>query len=220
RAEADQAQKIALGHTIARPCVGHYAPRDQPGDLAHEHAPARATQPNRGLLVVETRLFVASVQKLSFVVVDQLDGPVHGIPIHVHVENRQKDRNAHDSFFHVERLIGFDHLHHVPLGRGQDVTLTARPRTNRIAEKGDDPDRDDPHNYAERPPEPPDHQCENPRRCDEWPSLGRDPHSRSVPVIRRYASRYRSLVAWTTSAGSGGGGASPFHLPCCFRSAR
>src|ERR1041385_3139535 len=35
--------------------------------------------------------------------------------------------------------------------------------------------------------------------------------SNGLPVINRYASRYRSLVALTTSGGRGGGGAFPSH---------
>jgi len=61
------------------------------------------------------------------------------------------------------------------------------------------------------------------RRCDEGPSLRRDAHQRtssSRPVIRRYASRYRRLVAFTTSSERGGGGASPFHWPASFTPAR
>src|SRR5881628_1212354 len=63
---------------------------------------------------------------------------------------------------------------------------------------------------------------QHPPGKDEGPPFGGEPHpsSRGRPVIRLYASKYRSLVACTTSRGSGGGGALPSHWPSCFRPAR
>src|SRR2546426_6636793 len=42
--------------TVAGRAVGDDAPRDEPRDLAHEQRAARAAQPDRRLLVVETGL--------------------------------------------------------------------------------------------------------------------------------------------------------------------
>src|SRR3989442_6233890 len=53
--------------------VGDDAPRDEAGDLAHEQGPARATQPDRRLLVVETRLVGRGVQEPTGIVAHQLD---------------------------------------------------------------------------------------------------------------------------------------------------
>src|SRR5690606_11825077 len=57
----------------------------------------------------------------------------------------------------------------------------------------------------------------NKGRSDEGSSLGCDAHQvlsgSSCPVRRRYASRYRVVVACTTSGGRDGAGASPFQRP-------
>ena len=66
-------------------------------------------------------------------------------------------------------------------------------------------------------------QHERPAGNDEGPTLRSHTHhsvARALPVIRRNASRYRWLVACTTSGGNGGGGALPSHFRCCFNPAR
>jgi len=129
------------------------------------------------------------VEKLASVVVHQIDRAIDRIAVHVDVEHGQKNRNPDRPFLYIHGLVGFDHVDDVTFGGGHYVALTAWSRPYGIAKEGHDPDRENGQNDGQRPPQQCGSERQDPGPCDEWPSFARYPHSNSVPVMRRYASR-------------------------------
>src|SRR5690242_1812809 len=170
------------------------------------------------------------MKELARVVVAVFDGAGHRIPVHVHVEHAHEDRDPDRGRFEVRGLVHLGDADDRPVGGRDDRLLAPGPGAERIAEKDQEPDRE--RQPDERPHPPPGtargrgphaESHERPAGENEGPAFWRHAHqavSSACPVTSRYASRYRSLVAWTTSLGSAGGGASPFHLPCFLMPAR
>ena len=196
--------------------------RDQAGYLPDQDRPMSPPDAHRHPLVELARLVQCGVDELAGTIIAVFNRPGYRVAVHMNVEDVHEHRDSGRFALEILRLVDLLNAHDSSVSRRNHQFVSSWSCPNRVAEEREDPNGhrrpcqcDPPTSVpVPGPSHEPGQDCKR-DRCERY-SLGGDSHGdlgNSSPVMRRYASRYRSLVTCTVSGDNDGGGEFPSHNP-------